>query len=82
MVGMADARLGERNCLCIVPKAGAQVTLDELNDFLRGQIATYKLPERMEIFSELPFTPTGKIQRFLLQQEIETRDRAAGRAVQ
>ena len=81
MIGVADARLGERNCLCIVPKGGAQVTLEEFNDFLRGQVATYKLPERMEIFSELPFTPTGKIQRFLLQKEIETRDRAAARAV-
>jgi acyl-CoA synthetase (AMP-forming)/AMP-acid ligase II len=81
MVGVADARLGERNCLCIVPKGGAQVTLEEFNDFLRGQVATYKLPERLEIFSELPFTPTGKIQRFLLQKEIETRDRAAARAV-
>ena len=81
MVGVADARLGERNCLCVVPKGGAQVTLEEFSDFLRGQVATYKLPERMEIFSELPFTPTGKIQRFLLQKEIETRDRAAARVV-
>jgi len=78
MVGVADARLGERNCLCLVPKGGVRVTLEEFNDFLRGQVATYKLPERLEIFSELPFTPTGKIQRFLLQKEIETRDSAAG----
>ena len=79
MVGVADARLGECNCLCVVPKGGAQVTLEEFSDLLRGQVATYKLPERLEIFSELPFTPTGKIQRFLLQKEIETRDRAARR---
>ena len=81
MVGVADARLGERNCLCVVPRGRAHVTLEEFNDFLRGQVATYKLPERLEIFSELPFTPTGKIQRFLLQNEIETRDRAATRIV-
>jgi len=78
MIGMADPRLGERNCLCVVPKGGVRVTLEEFNDFLRDQVATYKLPERLEIFSELPFTPTGKIQRFLLQKEIETRDRAGG----
>lgn len=79
MVGVADARLGERNCLCLVPKGGVPVTLEEFNEFLRGQVATYKLPERLEIFTELPFTPTGKIQRFLLQKEIEARDRAAGK---
>jgi non-ribosomal peptide synthetase component E (peptide arylation enzyme) len=76
MVGVADARLGERNCLCVVPKGGARVTLDEFNDFLRDQVATYKLPERLEILDELPFTPTGKIQRFVLQRQIEARDKA------
>jgi non-ribosomal peptide synthetase component E (peptide arylation enzyme) len=76
MVGVADPRLGERNCLCVVPKGGASVTLDEFNDFLRDQVATYKLPERLEILDELPFTPTGKIQRFVLQRQIEARDKA------
>jgi non-ribosomal peptide synthetase component E (peptide arylation enzyme) len=75
MVGVADARLGERNCLCVVPKGGASVSLAEFNDFLRDQVATYKLPERLEILDELPFTPTGKIQRFVLQRQIEARDR-------
>jgi non-ribosomal peptide synthetase component E (peptide arylation enzyme) len=77
MVGVADPRLGERNCLCVVPKNGAAVTLEEFTDFLRDQVATYKLPERLEILDELPFTPTGKIQRFILQRQIETRDKAA-----
>jgi acyl-CoA synthetase (AMP-forming)/AMP-acid ligase II len=75
MVGVADPRLGERNCLCVVPKTGATVTLDEFTDFLRDQVATYKLPERLEILDELPFTPTGKIQRFVLQRQIEARDK-------
>jgi non-ribosomal peptide synthetase component E (peptide arylation enzyme) len=81
MVGIADARLGERNCLCVVPKGGASVTLDEFNAFLRDQVATYKLPERLEILDELPFTPTGKIQRFVLQRQIEARDRAGAGGV-
>jgi acyl-coenzyme A synthetase/AMP-(fatty) acid ligase len=28
------------------------------------------------VLDELPFTPTGKIQRFILQRQIEARDRA------
>ncbi len=76
MVGIADPRLGERNCLCVVPKGGAKVNLEEFSEFLRGQVATYKLPERLEIFDELPFTPSGKIQRFVLQRNIEARDKA------
>jgi non-ribosomal peptide synthetase component E (peptide arylation enzyme) len=76
MVGIADLRLGERNCLCVVPKNGATVSLAEFTDFLRDQVATYKLPERLEVLDELPFTPTGKIQRFILQRQIEARDKA------
>jgi non-ribosomal peptide synthetase component E (peptide arylation enzyme) len=75
MVGVADPRLGERNCLCVVPKNGAAVSLAEFTDFLRDQVATYKLPERLEVLDELPFTPTGKIQRFILQRQIEARDK-------
>jgi non-ribosomal peptide synthetase component E (peptide arylation enzyme) len=76
MVGISDPRLGERNCLCVVPKGGAKVDLDEFVEFLRGKVATYKLPERLEIFAELPFTPSGKVQRHALEKEIIARDKA------
>ena len=70
MIGVADARLGERNCLCIVPKGGAQVTLEEFNDFLRGQVATYKLPQMLRIIDELPTTPSGKIRKSVLRDGV------------
>ena len=47
MVGVADARLGERNCLCVIPKAGQTVTLGEMIAHLKGQVADYKLPEEL-----------------------------------
>lgn len=74
MVGVSDPRLGERNCLCVIPKGGQEVELDEFVEFLRGEVATYKLPERLEIFEELPFTPTGKLQRFVLAKQVQQRD--------
>jgi non-ribosomal peptide synthetase component E (peptide arylation enzyme) len=67
MVGLPDARLGERNCLCVVPKEGAELQLAEVVEFLRGQVADYKLPEHLEHFSELPLTGTGKIRRHILR---------------
>ena len=76
MVGAKDARLGERNCLCVIPKAGMTVTLAEMIAFLKGQVSDYKLPERLEIVDELPFTATGKLQRFALAKWIEDRDAA------
>jgi acyl-CoA synthetase (AMP-forming)/AMP-acid ligase II len=71
MVGVADARLGERNCLCIIPKPGQIVTLDEMIGFLKGQVADYKLPEELHIVEDLPFTATGKLRRHVLAERID-----------
>jgi non-ribosomal peptide synthetase component E (peptide arylation enzyme) len=70
IVGVPDPRLGERNCLCVIPRAGQQVGLDEIVAYLKDDVATYKLPETLEIFEELPFTPTGKIQRHVLVRRV------------
>jgi non-ribosomal peptide synthetase component E (peptide arylation enzyme) len=73
IVGIPDARLGERNCLCVVPR-GEAPTLDHLLAFLGDSVATYKLPERLELFEQFPFTPTGKIQRHALVRAVAARD--------
>jgi len=70
IIGVPDPRLGERNCLCVIPRPNQQITLQEMVDFLKDEVATYKLPEQLEIVSELPFTPTGKLQRHVLAKKI------------
>src|SRR5262245_1459737 len=70
VVGVPDPRLGERNCLCVIPRPGQTLTLDEAVEFLRNDVATYKLPETLEVFDDLPFTPTGKIQRHVLVRRV------------
>ncbi len=79
IVGVPDPRLGERNCLCVIPRPGERILLEEVVAFLKDGVATYKLPEMVEIFEELPFTPTGKIQRHVLvRQVLERRARIQG----
>jgi non-ribosomal peptide synthetase component E (peptide arylation enzyme) len=73
MIGMPDVRLGERNCLCVVPKGAVVPTVDEFVAFLRDQVADYKLPESVEQFSELPMTGSGKIQRHVLRDLVMKR---------
>jgi non-ribosomal peptide synthetase component E (peptide arylation enzyme) len=77
MVGVADARLGERNCLCVIPKPGQSVTLADMISHLKGQLADYKLPEELHIVDDLPFTATGKLRRHVLAERIAT-ERARG----
>lgn len=68
VVGVPDARLGERLCACIVPRAGETLSFEEMVGFLRDKIATYKRLEFLQILDDLPRTPTGKVQEGPLQE--------------
>jgi len=63
IVGAPDARLGEKNCLCVIIKEGESLALDEVVSFLKGRVADYKLPEAIVVMNDFPMTPTGKIRR-------------------
>lgn len=78
VIGVPDPHFGENACACVVPRHGETLTLEEIIAFLRDRIATFKLPQRLEIFDRLPYTATGKIQKHLLRQAVEVR--LAGRA--
>jgi acyl-CoA synthetase (AMP-forming)/AMP-acid ligase II len=45
------------------------VTPEELLEFCRGKIATYKLPREIVFVNDLPRTPTGKLLRRVLRQK-------------
>ena len=68
VVGVPDARLGERVCACIVTKDGEPMTFEEVIEFLRRRVATYKLPENVLMLTDLPRTPTGKVQKTPLRK--------------
>jgi len=71
IVGMPDERLGERGCAYVIPKEGETVTLEEIAAFLKEKkLAIQKLPERLEIVKEFPMTLSGKVQKYLLREEI------------
>lgn len=66
----ADERLGERACAIIKLKDQAQsLSFNELVDFLKTHnLAMQYIPERLEIWDEIPMTPSGKIQKFKLRE--------------
>ena len=64
-VGMPHERLGERVCACVVVAPGATLDFDTMVARLRGiGLATYKLPEQLEVLESLPVTASGKVQKF------------------
>lgn len=64
VVGLPDDRLGERMCACVVLAAGSTLDLETAVARLQKLgLATYKLPQRLEICDSLPTTASGKIQK-------------------
>ena len=79
IVAMPDPRLQERSCAFVLPRAGETPTLAELVAYLDAQgLAKYKFPERLELVTEFPMTPSGKIQKYRLRQVIGEKVAAEG----
>lgn len=71
IVGLPDARLGERICAVVVLKSGATLTLDELVRWVaESGAAKQKYPERLELVAALPMTPVGKVHKALLRKQL------------
>ena len=64
---MPDAKWGETPCAFIETRPGAEVTEAEIIAYCRQRLARFKSPRRV-IFTELPKTSTGKIQKFKLRE--------------
>jgi acyl-CoA synthetase len=74
VIGYPDDVLGERICAVVVPRPGRSITLQDVVDHLVAQeIATFKLPERLDLRSELPRNPVGKILKRELREEVGQR---------
>ncbi len=71
--GVADARYGEELCAWIRVRSGETLTADEVRGFCQGQIAHNKIPRYVEFVEEFPMTVTGKVQKFLMREAVETK---------
>ena len=70
VVGIPDERFGEEVCACILLKAGASASAEQIRDYCRDQIAHYKIPRHVRFLREFPLTVTGKIQKYLLREQM------------
>ncbi len=71
VVGVSDARYGEEVCAVIRLREGALGDAEEIRSFCRDQIAHYKIPRYVCFVNSFPMTITGKVQKYLLREQIE-----------
>ena len=67
VVAKPDDKWGETPCAFVEFKPGASATAEELIAWCRSQLAAYKCPRHI-VFTEIPKTSTGKIQKFKLRE--------------
>jgi fatty-acyl-CoA synthase len=68
VIGVPSERYGEEVMAWVRLREGAAVTGDELTEYCRGKIATFKIPRYWKMVDGFPMTVTGKIQKYKMRE--------------
>jgi acyl-CoA synthetase (AMP-forming)/AMP-acid ligase II len=79
VTAMPDPVMGERVCAYVVMRDGKSLTLEDVNVwFLEKGVTRQKTPERIILMDELPRTPSGKVKKAELREQLKAEAKAAG----
>ncbi len=68
VIGVPDAKWGERPLACVVAEDGAELDADAVREFLAGRVAKWWIPENVEFIDEVPKTSVGKFSKKTLRE--------------
>jgi fatty-acyl-CoA synthase len=68
VIGVPDLTYGEELCAWVRLREGSTLTAEEIREYCRGRIATFKIPKYIRFTAEFPMTVTGKIQKFRMRE--------------
>ncbi|MCP1968074.1 AMP-binding protein [Bradyrhizobium elkanii] len=71
VIGLPDARWGEKPVAIVVLADDAKLDLPGLTDFCRTRLAGFKVPRQLVIRDSLPRNPSGKVLKRVLRAELE-----------
>src|SRR5207244_8556314 len=72
VIGVPHERWSERPLACVVVKPGAEVTKEELHEFLEPQFAKWWLPDDIVFIDEVPKTSVGKFDKKVLREDFKS----------
>jgi fatty-acyl-CoA synthase len=71
VLGLPDEHWGEIVAAAVVVRdRTVDGVVEDLETFARDRLATYKVPARWFLVDDLPTTPSGKVQKFVLRDEL------------
>jgi fatty-acyl-CoA synthase len=68
--GVPDRQYGEEVCAWIKVKPGQVASAEEFQKFCRGQISHFKIPKYIRLVDDFPMTVTGKLQKFIMRDQM------------
>jgi len=69
VIGVPDEKWGESVKAIVVLKEGMKATEQELIDFCKARLASYKKPKSVEFYDSVPKTATGKIKKAEIREK-------------
>jgi len=70
VIGVPDRKYGEELCAWVKLKPGEEASAEDIRRFCEGQIAHYKIPRYVRFVDGFPMTVTGKIQKYLMREQM------------
>jgi fatty-acyl-CoA synthase len=67
-IGVDDSEFGKRLAVFVVLRPGHELSEDDVRDFVKGNLARYKVPRDVTFLEELPRNPTGKVLKRALRE--------------
>jgi fatty-acyl-CoA synthase len=73
VVGVPDPKWSERPLACVVLEPGAELSKQDVLDFLAPRVAKWQLPDDVEFIDEVPKTSVGKFSKKTLRERFADR---------
>jgi long-chain acyl-CoA synthetase len=72
--GLSDPVMGSIVVCAVVPRPGAgKISINEIQEYCRNQLASYKIPQKVFFLSEMPTNPGGKVMKNKLVEQFFVR---------
>ena len=70
VIGVPDKKYGEEICAWIKLREGESAEEQEIKDFCKDKIAHFKIPRYIRFVEEFPMTVTGKVQKYIMREQM------------
>ena len=70
-IAIPHPKWGERPLLAVVPADGQEADKEAIQEFLRGVVARFWVPDDIVFIDDMPLTATGKVSKRQLRERFE-----------